>query len=187
MDNGYQMLFRERQQILICVAAAGLLGGFVFVRYLPLRKKTRDIGQAKAAQAAAVARTVRQSSQLPDLKNQLAELEAVVGDYGQRVPGHEGLGMFLQQLTNLMNKYELREQQINPGTQVEAEGLSCKPVSIECKGRLDQIFEFFSSLQALDRLVRIEEIKLLNASDFGGDVSMQTRVAIFNKPPTEQG
>ncbi|MHC4864002.1 MAG: type 4a pilus biogenesis protein PilO [Planctomycetota bacterium] len=146
-----------------------------------------DIGQVKAAQAAAVARTMRQISQLPELKSQLAELEAVVGDYGRRVPAHGGLGTFLQELTTLMDKHDLSEQDIKPGGQVGAENLNCTPVSIHCKGRLTQIFGFLSSLQSSDRLVRIEEIRLSNDSDFGGDVGMQAQVVIFSRPRTEQG
>jgi len=85
-----------------------------------------------------------------------------------------------------MNENNLREQLIQPGEEVKAEGLNCIPVSMKCKGSLKQIFKFFRSLQRLDRLIRIEEVKLVNDNGFSGEVSMQTKVIIFYRAKAEQ-
>jgi Tfp pilus assembly protein PilO len=55
------------------------------------------------------------------------------------------------------------------------------------KGRLKQIFEFFGRLQSLDRLVRIEQVKLVNDRDFSGEVSMQTKAVIYYRTEAGQG
>lgn len=181
------MLFRERQQIVICVVAAAMVGGFVLFRYLPLRKRIKALAQARAEQRLAIAKDTAQSGQLPALKEQLLKLQKAVGSYEANVPGQRALGVFLHRIANLMNEHNLREQLVQPGKEIETKELSCIPVSIQCKGRLKQIFEFFRSLQGLDRLVRIEQVKLENDSNFSGEVSMQTKASIYCRPQTRQG
>jgi len=60
--------------------------------------------------------------------------------------------------------------------------LTCIPVIMQCKGSLRQMFDFFRTLQALDRLVRIEHLELSNAGDFSGEVSMRADVVIYYRP-----
>ena len=67
------MLFRERQQLTICVAAGVIVGGFVLFRYLPLRRTMKAVRQTKAAQTLTIARGIADGKQLPLLKKQLLE------------------------------------------------------------------------------------------------------------------
>jgi hypothetical protein len=50
---------------------------------------------------------------------------------------------------------------------------------MHCRGKLARLFEFYKSLQSLDRLVRIEKVKLENDGELTGEVSMETRAIIF--------
>jgi Tfp pilus assembly protein PilO len=181
------MIFRQKQQVLICAAAGVLVGGFALLRYAPLRQRARQVNHARAAQAQVLAKAMYEAGQLSALKNQLQHLTILVGDYEARVPSHGELGPFVQQLTNLMDKHNLTKEWIVPGRQVEAQTLNCKPVSIQCKGKLDRIFDFFGSLQAMDQLVRIEKIKIENDNDFSGNISMETQAVIYYRTETGQG
>lgn len=181
------MLFRERQQMLICVVAGALIAGFVLFRYLPLRKRIKAVEHTRASQKAAAIKVLAESGQLPVLKERLQKLKTVVGDYDAKMPGRRNLGVFLHKIANLMNEHDLREQLIQPAQEVEAEGLNCVPVSMQCKGRLGQIFNFFGSLQTLERLVRIERIKLENDKDFNGELSMRTEAVIYYRPEDRRG
>ena len=181
------MLFREREQIVICVVCVAMVSGFVLFRYLPLQKEIKAVEQMRAAHILAITRASDESRELPVLKEQLLQLENAVGNYEANVPEQRDLGMFLHRIANLMNKNNLKEHLIQPGKEIEADVLNCIPVSMQCKGSLKRIFEFFKSLQALDRLVRIEQIRLVNDSDFSGEVSMQTRVIIYYRAEVEQG
>jgi len=78
-----------------------------------------------------------------------------------------------------MNEHNLMGQVIAPRKEVKAEKLNCIPVNMQCKGKLAQIFEFYRRLQGLDRLVRIEQVKLTNDSDYDGQVSMEARAVIY--------
>jgi len=181
------MLFRERQQIVICVVAGAMVCGFVLFRYLPLRQRMKGLEQARAARTLAIARASAQSNQLPALTEQLLKLQRAVGNYERQVPGHRDLGVFLQRIANLMNEHNLKEQQVQPGKQIQADVLNCIPINIQCKGRLARIFEFYKSLQGLDRLVRIEQVRLVNDSDFSGEVSMQMKASIYYSSEAGQG
>jgi hypothetical protein len=152
------MVFRERKQIAICVTAAVMIAGFVLFRYLPLQRRIKAI---KGKRAAVI--------------------------YERQVPRERALGVFLQEIAGLMNEHNLREQLVQPGKEIEAGELNCIPVDMQCKGRLEQIFEFYKSLQKLNRLARIEQVKLVNDRDFAGEVSMQTKAIIYYRSVTEQG
>lgn len=173
------MLFRERQQIMICIIAVVIVGVFVLNRYLPLRRRTKAIKQTIAAQTLTIAKGAADSKRMPLLKDQLLELQSELGDYEANIPEQRALGAFLHKLADLMNEYNLTDQEIAPGEEVEADKFNCIPVNMQCKGKLTQIFEFYRRLQTLDRLIRIEQVKLSNDSDYNGQVSMETRAIIY--------
>ena len=181
------MLFRERQQLTIFIAIVVIVGGFVLFRYLPLRRKIKAIRQIKSAQTLTVAKGSADSKHMQLLKGQLRDLHRELENYESNIPEQRALGEFLQGIANVMNEHRLTEQVIEPGVEITTEKLNCIPVNIQCKGRLTQIFKFFQRLQMLDRLVRIEQVKLTNDSDFKGEVSMETKAVIYYRAQAGQG
>lgn len=181
------MVFREKQQITIFVLAGVMIGGFIVFRYLPLQQRIKAVKQEHAAQRLAIARASAESQQTATVKEQLLELQTAVENYEVNIPAQRSLGEFLQRIANLMNEHNLREQLIQPGNEIETDKLNCIPISIQCKGGLKQIFGFFRSLEQLDRLVRIEEVELVNGGDFSGEVGMQTKAAIYYRTEAERG
>jgi len=181
------MLFRGREQIVICIVAGMFAVDFALFGCLPLQKRLKNIANARAGQRLVITKASAQSRKLPALKEQLYELKRTVGGYEAKVPDQRSLGVFLHRIADLMKEHNLREQAVRPGKEVEMEGLKYIPVSMQCKGRLKEIFQFFSSLQALDRLVRIEQVKLENDKYFNGEVSMQTETFICYRSEAGQG
>ncbi|UCC96804.1 MAG: type 4a pilus biogenesis protein PilO [Phycisphaerales bacterium] len=181
------MLFREKQQIMICIMAGVTVCVFVLFWYLPLRKRMKDIDQARSAQALAMARNAADSERLPLLQEQLLDLQSELGDYEAHIPEQRNVGPFLRGIADLMNEYNLKEQMVTPGPEVEADKFYCIPVSMQCKGSLTQLFKFYRRLQALDRWVRIEQVRLSNDGHYGGEVSMETKAAIYYRAKVGQG
>ncbi|MHC4572814.1 MAG: type IV pilus inner membrane component PilO [Planctomycetota bacterium] len=181
------MVLGDRQQIMVFVMAGAMTGGFLLFRYLPLSEEKMIVEQTKAAQETAIAKARAESEQLPVLTRRLQELKSAVADYESKVPGNRDLGAFLQQIASMMHEHDLKDQLVQPGKEVRAEGLKCIPINMQCKGGLKQIFEFFGSLQSLDRLVRVEHVKLKNDSNFGGQVSMETKTFIYYRTGVGQG
>lgn len=170
---------QQRQQVLICALAAVLVLGFVFVRYLPLKKNLKAVRSEIAEAQTSVDNFWIQQKQLPVLKEQLLSMQQKAQDYENLVPEQRNLGDFLQQMANLKNKHNLSEQLIQPGSEIKASALNCIPLDMKCKGTLVQMFEFYKSLQSLDRQIRIESLMLDNESDFSGQLSMETKMMIY--------
>jgi len=180
-------LFREKQQIVILAVAAAMVGGFVLFRYIPLREKMKTIEQTRTAQRLAIAKAQAQSKQLPVLTAQLQKLQNQVANFQANIPEQRDLGAFLQKIADLMNEHNLKEQVMTPGKEIQADNLCCIPIDMQCKGRLDEIFEFYKRLQGLDRLIRIEQVKLENSTDFSGEVSMHTKTVIYYRGQDQKG
>jgi len=180
------MFYKERKQAAIFVTAGLLAVWFIFFRYLPLRKKMAALEQAKVAREAEFATVLSQSRNLPALRIQLEQLVKKVGNYDAKIPARRDIGAFLQNIATLMDRYDLTEQLIEPGQEVEVDTLKCIPVNMRGKGSLEKIFEFFDALKALERLVRIESVTLSNDKEFSGRVSMQTRAVIYYRKPDAQ-
>lgn len=181
------MLFRERQQLMIFVVAGVTIGGFGLFRYLPLRRRMNAARQTKAAQTLTITKGTADSKQIPLLKEQLLEMHRELENYEANIPGRSDIGVFLHKIAGLMNEHNLRGQVIEPRKEIKAEKLNCIPVNMKCKGRLTQIFEFYRRLQGMDRLVRIEQVKLFNDSDFSGEVDMEAKAVIYYRAQVGQG
>jgi len=181
------MFFRERQQTTICIIAGAIVCVFAMFWYLPLHRRMKTIEQAKSKQTLALAMGAADSQQLALLKDQLQQLQTEFADYEANIPEQRSVGAFLGRIADLMNEHNLRDQQITPGREIEADKLNCIPVSMQCKGELAQIFKFYRRLQDLDRLVRIEKVKFTNDSNYKGQVSMATEVVVYYRTTVDQG
>lgn len=181
------MLFRERQQVMIGVIAGVIVCVFVLFWYLPLRQRMKALDQVKATQTLAIAKHDADGKRLPVLKEQVQRLRSKLGDYESKIPQQGALGPFVRGIADLMNEHHLEEQVITPGGEIETDRFNCTPVRMQCKGRLEQVFKFYQRLQALDRLVRIEQVKLSNDSSYNGEVRMETRAVIYYRAKVGQG
>lgn len=173
------MVFGRSQQIMIFGVAGAIICVFVIFWYLPLRKKMRLVKLTKAEQVVTIAKGMADAEQVPILKEQLQKLRIELEDYESKIPDQRDFGAFLSRITELMNEHHLQEQSIEPGEVLAADKFNCIPVSMQCKGRLTQLFNFYDRLQDLDRLVRIEQVKLMNDAGYSGQVSMETKAVIY--------
>jgi Tfp pilus assembly protein PilO len=169
----------EKQQLGIFAAIAVLIGVFAVLQYCPLRSSAHAMEKLKSAQISATSKTEEQIKNLPSLRTQLVQMQAEIGDYNRKIPNDRSLGVFLQEIADVMNKHNLGEQMVQPDSEVAVDGLMCIPVRMQCKGSLRQIFEFFRSLGAVERLIRIEQVQLKNDSDLSGTITMTAKGNIY--------
>ena len=181
------MVFRGKQQVLIYAAAAAMLIAFVTLRYLPSRARAKNLSQIKTTQTLALDKAQAQAQRITVLNERLRKLEAAVSNFDCKIPSQRDVGNFLQQITQIMNTHNLKEQLIEPGKDAKSGPIGCIPINLQCKGTLNQMFEFFKSLQGLQRSVRVEQVKLAKVTDTNGQVSMTTRIVIFYRSSSGQG
>lgn len=179
--------FRERKQTVAIAAAMVMVGVFVFFWFLPLRDKARAVKQRQAQQHGIISSARKKAVQLSKINETLSELRSEVSGYDLKIPARADLGQFLGKIASLMDEHRLTEQMIEPQHPIQTEKLNCIPVTMKCKGRLEQVRAFYESLQELDRMVRIEEFKLSNDRELTGVVTMETEAVIYHKSDAEQG
>jgi Tfp pilus assembly protein PilO len=147
----------------------------------------KALRQTKSAQTLTIAKGAADNKQLFLLKEKLSKLQHKLNNYEANIPVNSDIGVFLHTIANLMNKHSLGEQEIEPHKEIKADNINCIPVKMQCTGKLAQIFEFYRELQGLDRLVRIEQVKLSNDKDFSGQVSMEAKAIIYYRTKIGQG
>jgi len=164
-----------------------IIGGFGLFRFLPLYKTIKTVKHIRNEQRLVIAKGISDSEQLSLFTDQLLQLKVKLGNYENNIPRQKTLGSFVRHIADLINQHQLKEQEIAPRAETSIDGLSCIPVSIQCRGELKQIFKFYQQLQESDRMIRIQRVKLVNDGDFRGDVSMETDVVIYYRTETVQG
>lgn len=173
------MYIRNKQQIMIFAIAALMIIAFAGGIYLPLSKESKAVSSQRDLQLLMINDAAQQNNKLDELKSQLETLRSQIRIQQSSIPEELQLGQFLQTLASLMNQYDLQEQFVKPGQERKAEQLWCVPIVIRCKGRLLQIYDFFKSLQSLERLIRIEAVTLSNSADMTGHLTMEMKAVIF--------
>jgi len=172
----------RKTQLSIYVVGAMLMADFVLFGYWPSRQRCGALQQAIAKQQSLVSLAKDRRRQLPALRTHLAQCDQALAEYQDRVPVHQELGSFLQDVSGLMTCHHLQDQVIVPGAEAQVEGLSAVPVTVSCKGRLTDLFGFYRKLASIRRLVQLETIRFTNDPDLGGLVKVEARMVIFCRP-----
>jgi len=173
------MRMMEGKQFVMSVAVVALAVAFIFFQYVPLDNKARSLKAANAKLLVENTTASVRQEVLPQMYKEIEEIKGRVGDFDAEIPVGRSHGLFLQNLTSVMQKQGLSELAVQPGTETETDDLSRIPVNIRCKGRLIQIFKFFKALESFERIIQIEEVALAANEKFDGNVTMQAKVNIF--------
>jgi len=186
MNNSGTRLLLHRQQAWVLGIGVLFLADFVFYGYMPSHRRLESLSRAREQHRDIIKMAMSQAEALPALEKRHKETAGIVQRYEGSVPSESALGVFLGQIASIMTAHQLTDQVVEPGKEIETEALSCIPVRLNCTGTLSAVFSFFSDLQELHRLVRIEKIALTNDSGFTGRVAMQTEAVIFYRPANAQ-
>jgi Tfp pilus assembly protein PilO len=176
----------RKQQMWLYIIAGLFVCDFIACGYLPSRQRLAALEQASAQQRRTIALAAAQGEELPGLERRVRDMRKVVENFDVRVPADRALGTFLQQVAAIMKDCGLGEQVVLPGKETKTDDLSCVPIHLACKGTLADVFRFFTRLQSLDRLVRIEKVALDNDPGLTGQISVQVEAAIFEQSARHQ-
>jgi Tfp pilus assembly protein PilO len=176
----------EKQQLVILTLAVVLFVGFGLCRYYPLAKQKKRIEKVNEQQIAAVAEAKTYSMQLPILRRHIKAMIEKTNDYDLKIPKNRHFAELWQQLASVMNEHNLKEQLVQPGSEIQSAEVNCIPINIECSGSLKQIFELFKSLNNFERLIRIESIRLINDKDFVKPLKMKVQASVYYRSTEEK-
>lgn len=169
----------EKKQVQIIVIAAAIIVGFTVLRFYPLARRMARIRQTRVEQVAAVAQVRQYTLSIPALRRQAADLRVELVDYDRRIPGDRQFADLYHQMAEAMNRYNLKDQIVQPGGETTGQTVGCIPITIQCSGTLEQTFGFLKSLADFDRLIRIEELQLQNDAEYSGQIKLNAAAKVY--------
>ena len=169
----------DKQQLMIIALAVVVAGGFAVFRYTPIVRQRYDVAKKMETQNAVMEKVCTESAQIPELKQQRDQLSEKMLSFSEKVPEGRNFARLWQQIADVMNACDLRDQLIQPGQEMKSDHLCSIPLTIECKGTLAQIYRFFQSLENIDRLIRIEELKLENDAEYNEIVTLYAKANLY--------
>lgn len=172
----------DRQQLIIVLLGVLVGGGFAIFRYIPIVRQKYTIQKEMEQQDQVIDEICSLSVLIPELKQQKNQLEKQLLPFEQKVPRGRNLAELWRHIAEVMNECGLTDQLVQPGAELKSDQLCSIPLTIECKGSMEQIFSLFKSLENVDRLVRVEEVNLENEKDFSSTVKMKARASVYYQP-----
>lgn len=169
----------EKQQLVIISVAVTIIAGFTVFSYLPLARETISSRQARADYTVENSKVSAQKGQLPLICEQKAQLQAVVGNYDEKIPQQRRFAALWEQISEVMNEHELKDQQIKPGDEIEDGQLVCIPLSIQCSGTSDQVFALLKSMEKFERVIRIDSIILGHLDGENDEIKINAEAKVF--------
>ncbi len=181
------MKYPERKQIQIIGIAAAIIVGFAVLRFYPLARRMTDIRQVRAAQDIAVGQVREYSIGIPVLRKQVGELRVSLTDYARRIPPGRQFADLWRRIADVMNEHNLQDQIVQPGSETTGPTVGCIPITIQCSGTLEQVFEFLKSLSDFERVIRIDKLQLLNDAEFSGRIKLIADAKVYYQAAVEPG
>lgn len=168
----------EKRQVVIFTVLAVMISAFIFFQYLPVSraiarsKEEQQIAQQQAQLDAA------NSIQLPVMQEKIEQLSQKVGDFDAKIPTDRDFGGFMQNITDVMNRNNLKDQLVKPSAEMNLDKISIIPVTIECSGKLNDIFGFLRDFEASPRICNLEQIRIEN-ENYSGNLRLFAKGNIF--------
>lgn len=175
----------DKQQLLILAAAAVMLGGFAGLRYVPALHQKQTLAARMEQQRLEMEEIQTYSELLPELRNQQDTLKSNLEQFARKIPLDRDFAKLWQQIADAMNACRLRDQWVQPGTETRKGRFCCIPLTIECKGSLEQVFAFLKAVEEMDRLIRMEDVKLENGKEFDATLKMSVQASVYYLPAAQ--
>jgi Tfp pilus assembly protein PilO len=148
------------EQILTVALVLGVAGLFVFTVHLPQKRHLKQLEQDYRQQEENLQKAKEEYSQLAELNKKVTLLRNVVNRLYKRMPAKGEFGSSLEKIVAGMNASKLVTEEISPQSPVSTEKFSELPIKINFKGSFENICTFLAGLENLDRLIRIENLRL---------------------------
>ena len=177
------MVHLEKQQTLILIVGAFVLAGFGMFRYAPILRQKLSLKEEMNKHSLAIEQIGDQGSLLPEMELKKQKMQDQQDEFRSKIPVGRGFSKLWQQIADVMNDCQLSDQLVQPGTEIKSDELCCIPLAIECTGTFEQIYALFQSLESMDRLICIDEVKIENDSEFKAILKLNAKANVYYQPP----
>jgi len=171
----------KQQLVILCLSAVFALGFGIF-HYVPVLREKRVISKEITDQRQLFEQVCSQSALLPELEREQKQLQQALMPFDRKIPHGRHFAKLWQQIADAMNQCNLTEQLVQPGEERKSEQVCSIPLTLECKGSLEQLFAFFEAIENMDRLIRIEEAIFENDSELNAVVKLTAKANVYYQP-----
>ena len=175
----------EKKQMQIIGIAAVIIVGFGVLRFYPLARRMAGIRGIQCRQSAATAQVRQYTMGIPAFRRQAEDLRVKLADYDRKIPPDRQFADLWYRMAEAMNRHNLQDQVVQPGRETTSQAIGCIPITIQCSGTLEQIFEFLKSLDDFERLIRIEELQLQNDAEHSGRIKLDAAAKVYYQTAVE--
>ena len=171
----------DRQQLLILLVAAVMLGSFVLLVLWPRQEELSILGSEVKRQRERVSRNMRVSQEGVYVLARIAALRKIQDQLLRRLPDEPRLADFLEDVAALVGQepgvtYEVERTQGQwPGP------VPAAPVRLRLTGPFAGVHRCLAGIEGLERLSQVQRL-LMNRMDESGNVTAEADVFVFYLP-----
>lgn len=170
------------------VGLGALVLGTLAIGVGPAAVRAREVvGQIRAAETE-LAKPNGGPELIESLERELAQLKEIAGGGMTPIPEDADVAGLIGRLSRMFDDAQLGEREVTTGQPEQLEEASAMPMSVSVQGSFLALMDVLVRIESLDRLVRIERLRLsgLHARrgpiDRSGEVRASVQVEVFYAP-----
>lgn len=156
-----------------------IVTGFGLFQYYPHVRTAHTIRKTIEQQQVISDETDLLIQQMSQLRGQVESLKPLKTEFEEKLPRTRQVAALWQQITDVMNQHRLTNQVVQRESESEDGRFGTVRIHLECGGSFRQMFEFFRSMQTLDRFIRIEKFTLTNENNYSGQVKLDATARVY--------
>ena len=175
------MRFGFRELLLLAVLLALPLSSY----FLVFRPVNREIGQAKAEiehMRLRLTKVQESTARNLDLKRENEESARQIQAIEARLPSSKEVDQVVRQVSDLAVESGLESPAIESDKPVGAAVYMEQPLKMKISGDFNGFHDFLRKLEALPRITRIVEMKLIRANEVNGHMKAEFTLSIYFQP-----
>lgn len=176
----------HKQHLILITAALLMAAGIGVFRVGPLLRQRQALAETIRQHQQTLKEIHTSGAGLDELAGRLEHLQPQAAVFEARIPPDRSFGTLWQRLADLMNQYHLSDQRIQPGPAVESDRLGAIPLTLAAVGSMRGVFAFFQAVEQWDRLIRFEQVELLNNGPFDGSVKLNAKAVLYYQVEAER-
>ena len=179
------MRFGFRELILLAVLIALPLSSY----WLVFRPVNSEIGQAKGEiehMRLRLAKVQESTARNQDLQRENEESRRQIQAIEARLPSSKEVDMVVRQVSDLCVEAGLESPSIESDKPVTAAVYLEQPLKMKIAGDFNGFHEFLRRLEALPRITRILDMKMVRASDVNGHMKAEFTLSIYFQPESTE-
>lgn len=166
---------------------ATILAGVALVvrpAYVAARNLDRDIESKREE----LARPGSGPEAIERLARDLAALKELGSERMTPIPSESGVATLVRQLSESFDALGLKDREVSTGASKQLEEAQCLPMTIAISGAFPAIFEALGRVESLDRLVRVQRLRVAlegktrDGFDRSGRVRADVQLDVFFAP-----